>query len=753
MRSIEKFQLIKIVSKVTLSILLIFTVTIRAVAFGDPYNPTQIKYQLSLALSNAETSPESSLQIINESISQAKKAKDRATIHLGYITKSEFFLKINHFDEALIASNQAYTNALECGIEHQILEAARVLSEVHLAKDIKNESLEYLYHGLDLSQQLKDSTNISWFLNTIPEIELEVGNVVKAMEYALKAKVYFETANNSRLLANTFLIISRIHNKLGNTGLSKENIDKAIAIINSNPDSLSMGKAQYSYANLLLSTNNYHEAEIRCREATSILKSFNVKRYLRARSLLGEILLKSRNLSEAYTILTDCTIKQEDIHDISGLANSYFRLAQLHHINNEPSKAANEYYKSISYASIAGLNDLIRQAYKGLSIINGKQSDYKNAYLNLSSYTKITDSLFNNQKISEASKLEEKAKQDLHLKEIKIKEIKLVEKDELIKQQKQKQLLLYIIIAMFLVIIIFAFREFYQKKKSSTKLALQKTELEKQKRIADKKTRDFTDSLNYAKRIQQAILRASEKLQEYFSESFIFLYPRDIVSGDFYWVKEKNNRVLFALADCTGHGVPGALMSIIGTYGLNRLVNEMDITSPSEILNQINLLFEDSLENQSGVEIFDGMDIALCSYNPSKKEMNYSGANIPLYILRKTELPQPASAIAAKGKEYTLYKVRPNKQPIGSYFDKSLFVNHSIQLMENDTIYLFSDGYYDQFGGPDGKKFRSTQLFKILSELNNTPLSSQRDLLENTFNSWKGNRKQIDDVSFMGIRI
>ncbi len=740
-------------NRVTFTFLLILIISVKAIALSDPYNPNQIKYQLSLALSSAKADPESSLQIINESIAQAQKAKDRKTIHLGYITKSEYFLKNNLFDEALITSNNAYTIALEHGIEYQMLEAVKVLSEVHLAKDIKNESLEYLHRGLNLSKQLRDSSNISWFITTIPEVELEVGNVVNAMEYALNAKAYFNKANNPISLANTLLTISAIHNKLGNNELSKENIDKASKILSTQPDSLTMGKALYSYANLLLSVHKYNEAESKCREALQILKPINSKRYYRTLSLLGEIMIKVNNQSEALTILSDCTIKQEDINDISGLANTYLRLAYHYYISHQPNKAIKGFYKSISYSSIAGLNDLTRQAYKGLSKINGIQGNFKNAYQNLSSYTKITDSLFNNQKLSEASKLEEKAKEETHIKEIKSKEIKLFQQSELIKQQKQKQLLLYIIIAMFLVIIVFVFREFHLKKMSSKKLALQKTELEKQKRITDKKSRDFTDSLNYANRIQQAILRASEKLQEFFKESFIFLYPRDIVSGDFYWVKEKNDRILFALADCTGHGVPGALMSIIGTYGLNRLVNEMNITSPSEILNHINLLFEDSLENQTGVEIFDGMDIALCSYNKTNKELNYSGANIPLYILRKTDLPQPASSIAAKGKEYTLYKVRPNKQPIGSYFDKSQFINHSIQLMDNDTIYLFSDGYYDQFGGADGKKFRSTQLFRILSELDNTPLSSQKELLEKTFINWKGSRRQIDDVSFMSIRI
>ena len=322
-----------------------------------------------------------------------------------------------------------------------------------------------------------------------------------------------------------------------------------------------------------------------------------------------------------------------------------------------------------------------------------------------------------------------------------------------ISKQRQNQVLLLLTLALSIAIIIFSYREYRHKKHANKLLSAQKEILEKKKRYAEKQTRDFTDSLNYANRIQQAILRASLKFKEYFQESFLLFVPREIVSGDFYWFKEKKGRLLFAVADCTGHGVPGAFMSIIGTYGLNRTVSEQNITNPGDVLNNVNEFFRESLEQREGVEIFDGMDIALCSYDSTTKELSYSGANIPLFISRRIELPPAASNIASKNQSHILYQIRPNKQPVGSYFEKVNFVTHSIKLLDGDMVYIFTDGFADQFGGPDGKKFRTTELRKLICNLADTPLDKQKKVLEHTFTDWKGRKSQVDDVCAMGLKV
>jgi serine phosphatase RsbU (regulator of sigma subunit) len=317
----------------------------------------------------------------------------------------------------------------------------------------------------------------------------------------------------------------------------------------------------------------------------------------------------------------------------------------------------------------------------------------------------------------------------------------------------QNQILLYLIIALSLSLVAFAYREYKLKKLANTDLSLQKNELEAQKIIVDKRNRDITDSLNYARRIQHAILKTSLRLEDFFTESFILFIPKDIVSGDFYWAKSKNGKILFALADCTGHGVPGAFMSIIGTYGLNNFVTESDLNNPGEILNEMNNLFKNSFCQSEGAEIFDGMDICLCLYDPATKELNYAGANLPLHILRENSKPQPTSHIVHSNNSHTLYQLKPNKQPIGYIFEDVNYVTHGVKLMENDILYIFTDGFADQFGGLYKKKFRYQELRQLICSIVSLPLQEQRTTLEKAFRNWKGDNVQVDDVSFMGIRI
>jgi serine phosphatase RsbU (regulator of sigma subunit) len=719
----------------------------------DPYNPTEIRYKLTLALSNSAKDPSKSLMIINEAVLQAEQFKDKPTIHHGYVTKGKYHLINHQLDEALIAFNIAYINALSLGLDHQIHEALLLLSEVHLIKELRNESLEFLHKGFNMSQLLKDSASIAWYLVNIPEVEQESGNIGSAMEFALKGKSFFDKTKDKANLGRTYLNLCRIHSKLGNIPSSRINIDNATEIFRRIPDSVMLAKAYAESANLLLIENKLDEAKSKCIESLNILEKRDKREFLRSTSLLGEIYTTLNNYTEGKKILQQVIDEQNDLGDITGQAYSHLRLANLYRANKKNNLAIESYNKCLKLAQNVGLTDLVRQAYKGLSQIKGINNNLESAYIDLNHYTRITDSLFNVQKISEATKLEENALRQQHFIELKSKEDELSRQEDLISQQRQKQVLLYIVIALFAAVIVFSYREYSQKKRANELLSQQKNEIEKQKQIADQKTRNFTDSLNYAQRIQQAILRTSLKIQDLFAEAFIIVFPKDIVSGDFYWVKEKNNRILFALADCTGHGVPGALMSIIGTYGLNRMVNEMNVTNPSEMLMLINSLFEDTLKQKEGVEVFDGMDIALCSFNPKTMELKYSGANIPLYICRSNILPQPSNAITTRSKSHTLYNVKAAKQPIGSFFECNAFVNHSITLMEGDIIYLFSDGFSDQFGGPEGRKFKSQQLYKLLVSLASIPLNEQKSILEKTFIDWKGNLNQVDDMSFMGIRI
>ena len=250
---------------------------------------------------------------------------------------------------------------------------------------------------------------------------------------------------------------------------------------------------------------------------------------------------------------------------------------------------------------------------------------------------------------------------------------------------------------------------------------------------------EVTDSIKYAKGLQEAILPPAEFVEEVMPDSFILYKPKDIVSGDFYWIEKKKDKVYFAAVDCTGHGVPGAFMSIVGYNALNEALRTND--DPGSILDALNKGISKTLHNNAmdGTATKDGMDLALCCYDAKTKTLEYAGAYNPLYLIRDGEVNQ----------------LKADKFAIGGYYEDASkkYTNHVIQLQEKDYIYVFSDGYADQFGGPKGKKFMYKRFRDYLLTLNGKSMNAQKDFLNNTIEQWKGPVEQIDDILVIGMHV
>jgi serine phosphatase RsbU (regulator of sigma subunit) len=249
-----------------------------------------------------------------------------------------------------------------------------------------------------------------------------------------------------------------------------------------------------------------------------------------------------------------------------------------------------------------------------------------------------------------------------------------------------------------------------------------------------------TDSIRYAKRIQQAILPPDNLMKKLLPDSFVLYKPKDIVSGDFYWLDQRDNKTLFAAVDCTGHGVPGAFMSIVGYNLLKHVINKLDVTQPSLILDELSKGVSETLHQHfEEATAKDGMDISLCSLDIKKQELEFAGAFNPLYLIRDRQVQE----------------IKGNKFPIGIFLGKEAknFTNHRIGLEKGDCIYIFSDGYADQFGGPKGKKFMANQMRQMFLGIHQKPMEEQRRILDKTIEEWKRNEEQVDDILVMGVRI
>lgn len=281
-----------------------------------------------------------------------------------------------------------------------------------------------------------------------------------------------------------------------------------------------------------------------------------------------------------------------------------------------------------------------------------------------------------------------------------------------------------------------------QKIRAHKLLAESKEEIVTQADIIYEKNREITDSINYARRIQDSLLIPEDKIKEYLPNAFIFYQPKDIVSGDFYWFSKVKDELVLAAIDCTGHGVPGAFMSMIGHTLLNEIVNEKQITKPDEILRLLHLGVMAALQqtgNDSASD--DGMDMSLCTINLRQKRFRFAGAKNHLYVLQKDNLK------VLKANNHSV-----GGRPIRSDI-KVEFSSYDFMYDVNTTIYMLSDGYMDQFGGLQDTKFNSKRFKELLMKNRNLPMSKQKEIIQNTFSEWKGNRSQVDDILVLGVKL
>lgn len=378
--------------------------------------------------------------------------------------------------------------------------------------------------------------------------------------------------------------------------------------------------------------------------------------------------------------------------------------------------------------------------------------------------------------MAEQSRELKKQKQILYEQKVSIADQKLVlqgQKQEINKQKDriaqqaekvnqqlaeiEKQRMFMVLMAIFLFLLLgmayFIWNNYKIKKKANQQLEEKNRKIRKQNkeiarqrdlareqrdRIALQK-KQITDSISYARRIQRAVLPSLSVMREHVDNFFILYKPKDIVSGDFYWESQQNGKTIIVAADCTGHGVPGAFMSMLGITFLNDIVNTRGIVKPDEILNELreNVITSLNQKGDGNDALRDGMDIAVCVLDRISGKVMFSGANNPMFLIRNKEL------IHVKG----------DKMPVSVFEDMVSFTNHELPLQKDDRIYIFSDGYVDQFGGEKGKKFMRKRLKETLLSIYHLPMNKQKQRLDHTFEEWKGDQEQIDDVVMIGFRI
>jgi len=612
----------------------------------------------------------------------------------------------------------------------------------------------------EFAKEKKLKHYVAWALNSKGVASRLLGNYRKAIAYTLEnIKLQLELGNQNGLAS--------AYNNLGLIYFYLENNEKAI---DAYEKSLAINEEINDSKNIALNLGNIallHYANGDLEKALKFnLRSLQIREKIGDRhgmaiamNNIGNIYQSLKNYDNALDYYDDALKIYLDLEDLQGLSNNYNNIGSVYLELNDLKNAFQFSNSSLSIAKQINAILDIRNAANTLYQIYKKENNYKKALEMHELYLIMKDSIVKKENQNEILNQEYRIK--FTLDSLRIEDEKLIMstnlqlKDVKIQQGKtQRYYLIGGLLTLFLFIG-FVYNRYLNSQKQNAIIETKKIELEIQKEIIEKRQKEVSDSIKYAKRLQDAILPDYQIIQQYFEDFFLIYRPKDVVSGDFYWLEKKDDLLFIAVADCTGHGVPGALVSVVCHNMLNRAVNEFQLTNPAAILNKTRELVIETFAKKGDV-VSDGMDIALCVFDIKNNQMQYAGANNAAWIVRKNDIEAPTFSDRykiEKNESYALLELKATKQPIGNYPLLEPFSNLNFELQKNDCIYLFSDGFADQFGGNSGKKLMSKPFKRILLKHQELNMKDQANLLIRTFENWKGSHEQVDDICILGIKI
>lgn len=606
--------------------------------------------------------------------------------------------------------------------------------------------------SLAIKKQLGDRKSYSGSYNNLGNIYKYKGDYVKAIDYyskSLKIREEFEDDNG----------IATSLNNIGVLYKDQKDYDKAILTFQKSLKLYQKMKDKYGEAAALNNLGNtyqdfqenekalsYYEKSLKIREEIGDQNGVATSLYN-----MGNIHLNKKDLSSAIDFYKRSLVIREAIDDKRGVAISLLSLADIYREQGKTEEAYEFSIKAFNLANTTGAALEKRDAANLLWKLYAQKSNFQKALEMHELFIQTRDSLESEENQKEVIRqqyqyeYEKQAAQDSVLaeEEKKVKDAEIAQQETELKAKRTQQYMLFVGLALVLIFSVFIYNRFRVTRK-------QNIIIEEQKHLVEEKNKEITDSITYAKRIQTAILPPDKFVKAALPESFILYQPKDIVAGDFYWMEEigdANESLLLAACDCTGHGVPGAMVSVVCHNGLNRSVREYGLREPGKILDQTREIVIREFE-KSEEEVKDGMDISMVFFTPATMKLKWAGANNPLWIIRrKTPVESPEAA------EFELIEYKPNKQPIGKFIDPKPFHTHEIDLKKGDTFYIFTDGFVDQFGGEKSKKFKSSNFRELLLSVQHLNMDEQKSFLEKKFEEWKGNLEQNDDVSVIGVRV
>lgn len=614
-----------------------------------------------------------------------------------------------------------------------------------------DKALEYYMFSLKLNQERDDKRAMSTSYNNIGLIYYNQGNYEKALKYYLISLQMDESLNDQKGMASSYNNVGLIYWAQNNLDKAQEYFQKAVVIYAQMNDKKGLGGAYSNIGGVAYYKGKADVAILYFQKSYDFYKEINYKTgCATALTNISEILTEQKKYDEALKFANEAIEIHKELGNKSDMTYGLLAVAKNYSDQKQYAKSIDKLKEVIELAKEVNAQKQLSQAYLMSAQTFSQMNDFKQAYSYFQEYSAIKDSMFTKESSAQIAEMNTKYDTDK-----KSKEIELLKKESEIQQLNQaaeksrnsiirNSLIVGCLFVIILVIVLYNRNQVKQKANialadKNKSIEEQKEQIQLQHAQLEHKNKEITDSINYAKNLQLAILPPDNQVKRLLPDSFVLYKPKDIVSGDFYWVEEWGDSILVAAADCTGHGVPGAFMSIVGSNLLQQAVNVYGLTKPALILNNVNKNISRMLhQSEDSSSVKDGMDIALISIQKGTTKVEYAGAFNPMWIVRNGQLQE----------------IAPNKHPVGAFLDEELkqFTNHELELQKGDTIYIFTDGYADQFGGPKGKKFKYSQLKDALLQNNHLSMHNQKAFLNDRIESWKGNLEQIDDILIIGIK-
>lgn len=569
-------------------------------------------------------------------------------------------------------------------------------------------------------------------LNNIGYDSDNKGDVNKAIDYYTRALKLREKAGDKKGIAESTNNLGSLYSYQNDTRAAIACYEKAVKLYEEIGDIQGSAQSLNNMGNGYNNIGNHQKAIEYNVKALHIQEKYNDKLGM-SNSLdnLGIAYEEVGDTNKAIEYYSKSLEIREELGNKSSIAQSLYNLGDIYYECKNITKAKFYADKSFQLSKELGFPKQIEDAADLLYKIYQKENNPSKALEMYKLYIKMRDSTNGIELVRETTSSKYKWQEE----QVKLK----YEKETAVAAAESKRQRLFLILIAFSAIAIGIIALIVYKNLQRYKKA--KLIIEHQKELVEEKQKEILDSIRYAKRIQDAVLKDQEHVSEHLPGHFVIFQPKDIVSGDFYWGLEKDNHWYVAVADCTGHGVPGAFLTILGTSFLNE-INATDILlTPADILDKLRarIIKELSVTNKENNETKDGMDISLARLNLITKELMWAGANNPLWIVK------------ANKKE--LIEIPAHKQPIGYYPTLTPFPNHVIELQKGDTFYLFTDGYADQFGGEKGKKLKYKPVKNILLDASQESMDAQKQILLSYFAKWKSSYEQTDDICIIGINI